>query len=240
MGHICRSDTAFESLIITSCQRTSVVVQHQSVSSDPFTPRPDIQDAKSIHVSFRNVDFINNDGLSDAQSPGGNLGGDKSMIEIDQCRFGNCKGSSGGAILFYGRSLKIQGSNFMGNTAKDAGGAIYASLDRLYDTNGVDESKVQIRDCTFESNKVLFSKIDNQRMTTKESTRLETNRYFDFDSLGDSGGAIYAEGFETVEIVHVVFQQNEAVSAGGAIHVSDNDNITIVSCFFASNAVLPD
>lgn len=72
------------------------------------------------------------------------------------------KGACGGAISFSGRSLKIQESSFVNNSASYSGGAIYGNLDRLYDMNGAKESKIQIQDCAFESKRCslqgLFAK----------------------------------------------------------------------------------
>lgn len=226
--------------MIRGCERTAIEIHHEGVSSNPFDPQPEIDDIEPIYVVFRNVDFVNNEGTFELQSSGAILAKEKSTVEIEKCRFENNTATSGGAILFSGRSLSIQSSSFVNNSAENSGGAVYGSLDRQYDSKGSVGSKIQIQDCKFESNKALFAKIDTQGLTILNNIQLESHRYFEFDLPAESGGAIYLESYETVEIFSNLFKKNTAVSAGGAIYFSDNDNITITSCIFDSNAALPD
>lgn len=191
-------------------------------------------------TTFREMDFLENGGLSVSQSPGAILAKEKSMLEIKECRFESNKGTFGGAISFYGQFLDIQGTDFVNNSARDSGGAIYGYLDRNADPKTAKTSTFQLQDCRFFSNEVFTGRIDRQGLLTQDALNLEVNTCIKFDLPADSGGALYLRGYETVKIDTVAFVRNKAVSAGGAIYLSDNPKVDIRTCIFLSNEALPD
>ena len=183
--------------------------------------------------------------------------------KVDSCTFtGNAATSgSGGAIAqeFGGfqQALTVYGGNFSGNRATGSGGAVVAAgwggdveiVNATFTGNeavkggavSIDRQRVNIADCTFESNRALEPVTDGGgalfiAVSTQDPSHTVFRSTFRNNSTPGMGGAIAFYSYVTVGINDCTFEGNHAGRLGGAVSISSNCTTQITSCRMTSNS----
>ena len=218
----------------------------------------------SSDVIVKNIKFIN--GCTD--DCGGAIFTNYNLI-VDNCTFINNKargitasGSDGfgGAIAFYGKNGKLLNSKFENNTARCAGAVRFAYTglvencsfinNKAIDPEGIStasvyggalylsSSNIKVLNCDFKDNyaNVYGGAI---AVTKKYSNFVIDNCNFD-NNTSPSGGAIYINQIDNINVTNSVFTNNKASLGGSGIYViglkDSTQSLNFISCSFINNS----
>ena len=175
-----------------------------------------------------------------AQSNGGGVEGNGSMIIASGCSFTGNIGTNGGAIDTDGAVSLTNNCVFANNKAyDDTGYEIAGNAGAVYMGGGV------ITDCTFTGNTsggdagAVFSN-GNIVITSTGTGRCSFSDNSTDSSGYGSGGAVYSYG--SAVIIGITFKDNSAASDGGAVELSGgevgNNSSSISDCIFDGNSAM--
>lgn len=215
-------------------------------------------DAAAVFVSnskatFYSCIFEDNvaTGSGQATNGGGALNFDNSQANIYKCAFRNCKTQYlGGAIHIRNSQLnKIDSCEFIANSSKSHGGAIFSTLNAGFSSGRIEISNSTftanratgsgasggalycdatsshlVRDCRFQQN---FAQYDGGAINSSGTVRRST---FDQNSTNASGGGAKAKMIDSC-----LFTNNKAALSGGALYQSSVSTVSN-SQFFLDTA----
>jgi predicted outer membrane repeat protein len=128
-----------------------------------------------------------------------------------------------GAGVMVETTLAAVGTSFVGNTATDSGGGVYADRD----------SVVTLANCTLAGNAALDGA---GAYATDAQSFLAVNSTFTRNGAGDSGGGLATLRQSNVALRACVFAGNTAVNNGGGVSVLGQCTVAVAGCHFRGNA----
>ena len=155
----------------------------------------------------------------------------------------NRSDGSGGAICCYG-SLTVRNSEFIGNSARSRGGAIYNSKSSATS----DTRHAEITNCTFEANEATYggaialyaSSLDySEGAIANVTDSTFTSNKASLEAGGASaayGGAIHADRQVALMISNSEFESNSAATEGGSIYAASMSTVTLKDSSIISSA----
>jgi predicted outer membrane repeat protein len=207
---------------------------------------------------------IEGPGASELSISGGNLCRVFSIDGVDVNLSGlsvkNGKASEGGAIYVNSGALSATSCDITNNSANERGGAVRgenAALSfsgcqisnngtRAYGSGGaiyLHEGSLSMTDCEIAVNKIsqdgfsnyggaiyLSSTVGDGNLLDASLTRCQFS-----ENLATYGGAIYADGADSLAVDSCLFKDNEGWHSGGAIYPRRVAQLTIDSCLFQGN-----
>eukprot|EP00210_Caulerpa_lentillifera_P007389 g7062.t1 len=234
---ITATRVSLQNLRIRNCRNGALVILNLDAVYNPFD-REQRSDFQTIEVDLKDLEFHDNDAGTNEQTGGAIWIATGTSVVITRTLFRNNSASTGGAILIDGgATLNLSHSQFLRNRADLVGGAIAAGIsDNFFET----ESSFSVINCTFIKNRDLSGGEDITGLTLANGAPLENTVFLTFPSPSPSGGAIYLNGFNDVEIEGSLFNGNKAVPAGGALYISDNERVRINNCTFDNNEAVSE
>lgn len=205
-------------------------------------------DGAGLTLSFNNVVF-----------DGGNIGGGvlsgynsrQTDLTMENAVFQNCAAynpsfkydfynhpNNGGAVENYGK-LTIEGSRFEGNFANHSGGAV-SSIGNLTVRNTIFESNYLLADYGGMGGAVDLS----HNLVAQFENCVFNNNHVNLDGFLGRGGAIYATesflvyGKTDLTINGCRFENNSAITQGGAVCARTNSNLTVSNSSFIGNQII--
>ena len=144
-------------------------------------------------------------------------------LSLINCRLdGNFASDHSGAIasiIFV--TLEIRGTNFIGNSAPNAAGALIVS-----------QSQCHVVNCVFHSNTV--NAVGGAVCTELKSSLQIENTNFTNNKSSD-GGAVYLDSTSKLQANMCMFSKNFAQQSGGAVKLNGHSTVVIKSCQFLAN-----
>lgn len=185
-----------ENLVFQGCRKSAILL-------------PGSHDLDNIQttLNLNNVDFIDNVNEDEMEygmaiqsyrcqkSSNSNCTNiEFTTIEVDACSFVRNRGYAGGSIYAEETQLTISNSIFRENSARFAGGSIYAKvMDWNYlSINEIIPGIVISDNVTFEAN-VVTNNIKDDPLRFINGKPVEPLIYFEFDKITYGGGAIQAQ-----------------------------------------------
>lgn len=206
-------------------------------------------DQRSIfHVNNATLHLLHVTIVNAAGYYGGGIAAIDSFVTVTSCTFSNNVGDAGGGMYLSGCYAEVDDSTFVNNTA--VGGAIYVANSSLALEGSVyfvsnnappkwyggafvaTDSNVSVPgDVTFEDNQADFG---GAAVLIFGDLAVDGRMEFFRNNATFDGGGLYALEFAITILGAVVWEDNEAGSAAGALLLSDSE-ITSNSCTFVSN-----
>lgn len=154
----------------------------------------------------------------------------ETALVVSDSTFDDNAASYGGAIASYGGGLQVQGSTFTGNSAA-GGGAIWIGVSR--EDGWMGSAAVTIEDAFFENNTATHT--DGGAVSQDGVGTLEVSDSFFLGNVADeTGGAIYADQLDATEITNVFACANEA-GGGGAFSISNTSSVQLLHVILQEN-----
>ena len=205
--------------VINAESGTTVVIQNSKFQNNGAQNQGGvIQAYYQCTVIMEGVQFENNTAIAGS---GGAIIAYTSMILITECQFVGNSATSGGALALGNTNTNISRSEFRGNTAFDAGGALGVQL----------ESNIITDNCTFSGNAASRGGI----IYTQDSTVTSQNSVMINNIAFTFGAAIHCQGYMstriTFSLINSTLIHNTVISGGGGI-------IVIYQCNFTSEGYL--
>eukprot|EP00210_Caulerpa_lentillifera_P006050 g5782.t1 len=220
------SGVEFTNLVIEGCPGPALRVRKSEANGPPY------------EFTMINVAFFNNVQISNSYGPftdGGAMHiSSGTRVTINSCEFARNLGVAGGAIALFGSSsLSVFDTIFTDNNATLAGGAIFGRA--LAEQTNV-KPRFLVRNCAFNGNADLGGSSNPSGLRLPNGAPLESFMVLRFPIPQSSAGGIYASNFDRVTITNSSFQNNSAVTAGGAISIADNRRVVIKQNTLIGNA----
>jgi len=205
-------------------------------SGDTIVLRDTVSHAGTFTVTVPNITIKEAPGdnvVIDAFATGAaftvNAGGGTVTFEGLTIQNGANPGSNGAAInVLASAGVIARDCDFLNNTAQ-AGGAIYSTL-----------SSTTLENCTFIGNSTtLFGGAVRTAGTPSQTVTITGCTFSDNHAHGGNGGALdHAGSGAHVVITDSTFQDNTCTSSGGAVFITNSDNVSIQGSDFFDNIAL--